>query len=288
MTKKQFIATTLAAFSILTAVPVAEYTLDTNITSVEASAAYSGSITTAEVAAIESFWASYPYTLKRYNNTSSRGRQAVKYLQHLLNVLNNAAIEEDGVIGPASEKAIRAYQASRNLQIDGMVGPESKAKLLSEAYALAASNESSQVTQTAKYSFSNAYAYMKKYWNKKNPSYNYYTNNNCANVVSQAMVAAGVPTTSAWRNGSFAFINVRGLREYFMNTYGVKYIKNPSASDIKPGDIVFTNGTDQHVMFCMKRSGSRVYCSGNTNNRNEISVSTSVITGVLKTSTLLA
>ncbi len=135
-------------------------------------------------------------------------------------------------------------------------------------------------------SFQKAYNYAKKYWNKRNTSYNYYSGNNCANFVSQCLVAGGVPTSSAWRNGTSAFVGCTSLKNYFVKTYKVAYKSYPSASNIKPGDVIYTNGGG-HVMFVMKVSGSTIYASGNTNNRDCLALRTSSICGRLQTSKLL-
>ncbi len=148
-----------------------------------------------------------------------------------------------------------------------------------------ASSSSSASVSNSKYSFSSAYNYAKKYWDTKNNAYNYYPKKNCANFVSQILVASGVPTSSTWKNGTYAFVNVDGLKSYFKNNYNIKYMSNPSASDIKVGDVIYTNNGG-HVMFVMSKSGNTIYASGNTNNRDEIVVSISIISGVLKTSAL--
>lgn len=140
-----------------------------------------------------------------------------------------------------------------------------------------------------KYSFQNAYNYAKKYWNTRNPQYNYYNGNNCANFVSQCLVAGGFKTNNTWKNGSTAFINCSSLKSYFTNNYSsIKYVSNPKIGNIKKGDVIYTNNGG-HVMFVMKVSGGKVYASGNTNNRDCISVGFggNGICGVLKTSNLL-
>lgn len=144
-------------------------------------------------------------------------------------------------------------------------------------------NNSNNKTRIA--NFQNSYNYAKKYWNTRNRNYNYYSGRNCANFVSQCLVAGGIPTNSTWKNTSYAFVNCTGLKNYFVNNYKVTYKSNPSASNIKAGDVIYTNG-GSHVMFVMKVSGNTVYASGNTNNRDCIAMSTRSICGVLQTSKL--
>ena len=144
----------------------------------------------------------------------------------------------------------------------------------------------SSTTSSNTASFQKSYNYAKSYWNKRNNKYNYYDGNNCANFVSQCLVAGGVPTNSTWKNGTYAFVNCTGLKNYFVNNYSVTYKKKPSASDIKPGDIIYTDGGG-HVMFVMKVSGSTIYASANTYNRDCLALKSSSICGVLKTSKLL-
>lgn len=134
--------------------------------------------------------------------------------------------------------------------------------------------------------FQKAYNYAKTYWNKRNTNYNYYSGRNCANFVSQCLVAGGLPTNSTWKNGTYAFVNCTGLKNYFVSNYKVTYKSNPSASDIKPGDVIYTDGGG-HVMFVMKVSGSTIYASANTNNRDCMALTTRSICGVLQTSKLL-
>lgn len=147
------------------------------------------------------------------------------------------------------------------------------------------SNNNNSNNKTRIANFQNSYNYAKKYWNTRNRNYNYYSGRNCANFVSQCLVAGGIPTNSTWKNTSYAFVNCTGLKNYFVNNYKVTYKSNPSASNIKAGDVIYTNGGG-HVMFVMKVSGNTVYASGNTNNRDCIAMSTRSICGVLQTSKL--
>jgi hypothetical protein len=54
----------------------------------------------------------------------------VTTVQILLNKYNNAKLDEDGSFGPATYNAVVAYQKSRNLIVDGAVGPQTWAQLL--------------------------------------------------------------------------------------------------------------------------------------------------------------
>lgn len=54
----------------------------------------------------------------------------VRTLQILLNKYNSARLTEDGDFGPATDRAVRAYQKSRRLVVDGIVGAATWAQLL--------------------------------------------------------------------------------------------------------------------------------------------------------------
>lgn len=54
----------------------------------------------------------------------------VKTLQILLNKYNRAGLDEDGIFGPATYAAVKAYQKSRGLEVDGIVGSKTWGQLL--------------------------------------------------------------------------------------------------------------------------------------------------------------
>lgn len=140
----------------------------------------------------------------------------------------------------------------------------------------------------------------------------------CANFVSQILVAGGMPMDEQFKGDKYnltaAFRGFDHLKVYLYNTYGVKTIMRKShikyceiddryskgtlnkvvksvdtlkLSDIKPGDIIITN-KDQHVMFVNKIKNGYVYAYGHTSDRNgeKHAVSLDYIEGVIKTSEL--
>lgn len=58
----------------------------------------------------------------------SRG-QAVKTLQKNLNTVQKAGLTVDGAFGPATQKAVRTFQADHHLHADGEYGPQSAAMM---------------------------------------------------------------------------------------------------------------------------------------------------------------
>ena len=67
----------------------------------------------------------YPTTTLRYG---SKGDQVVK-LQKCLNKIMNAGLKTDGSFGLATEKAVKAFQRKYKLQVDGIAGPKTRAKI---------------------------------------------------------------------------------------------------------------------------------------------------------------
>jgi peptidoglycan hydrolase-like protein with peptidoglycan-binding domain len=63
--------------------------------------------------------AQLPPTVK----SGSKG-EAVKGLQNALNTRSSSVITVDGVFGPATESAVKAFQSDAGLAEDGIVGPD--------------------------------------------------------------------------------------------------------------------------------------------------------------------
>jgi peptidoglycan hydrolase-like protein with peptidoglycan-binding domain len=53
----------------------------------------------------------------------------VRTLQHLLQA-HNATIAVDGIFGPKTDAAVRAFQSSKGLAVDGIVGPQTWSALI--------------------------------------------------------------------------------------------------------------------------------------------------------------
>ncbi|HEX2053939.1 MAG TPA: peptidoglycan-binding protein [Actinomycetota bacterium] len=75
--------------------------------------------------------------------------QAVRTLQHLLNH-HGTSLEADGVFGPATEEAVKHFQAARGLVRDGVAGPATWESLVVEL-AVGASGEAVKALQVQLY-----------------------------------------------------------------------------------------------------------------------------------------
>lgn len=64
----------------------------------------------------------------RAGETRSRGPE-VTLLQQMLNALRGAGLDTDGSFGPATEAAVKAYQAAKGIAADGRVGPDTRSRL---------------------------------------------------------------------------------------------------------------------------------------------------------------
>lgn len=64
------------------------------------------------------------------NYVSQDSTNKCTLIQHMLNVVNNAGLTEDGIIGDNTDIAIKEFQAKYNLEIDGIVGDETLFKLV--------------------------------------------------------------------------------------------------------------------------------------------------------------
>jgi len=57
------------------------------------------------------------------------GEHPVRTLQHLLRA-RNQSVDVDGIFGPKTDAAVRAFQMDNHLSVDGLVGPATWAELI--------------------------------------------------------------------------------------------------------------------------------------------------------------
>ena len=74
--------------------------------------------------------ANNPYPVPTRALTKGMTGNDVKWLQWQLNIKDKANLKVDGSMGPATDAAVRMYQATHGLEVDGTVGPKTKARLL--------------------------------------------------------------------------------------------------------------------------------------------------------------
>ncbi len=222
------------------------------------------------------------YVISYYRSTNAK--TVVKAVQRLTNYITGSKLAIDGIFGDATRSATKTLQRRNNITADGIVGREWE-KAVEKCLNKLASKNTVKSSKGVKLDLNRAREYAKAHWSKsrRNPHYNYYAGNNCANYVSQILEYAGLKTDSGWHNAKYNYINCGGLQNYLYKTYNVKYDRN---LNIKAGDIIVTNGDLGHVMFVMEAKNGKIIANANTNDRNQTTVNRSVIYGVIHTSVL--
>lgn len=222
------------------------------------------------------------YVISYYRSTNAK--TVVKAVQRLTNYITGSKLAIDGIFGDATRSATKTLQRRNNITADGIVGREWE-KAVEKCINKLASKNTVKSSKGVKLDLNRAREYAKAHWSKsrRNPHYNYYAGNNCANYVSQILEYAGLKTDSGWHNAKYNYINCGGLQNYLYKTYNVKYDRN---LNIKAGDIIVTNGDLGHVMFVMEVKNGKIIANANTNDRNQTTVNRSVIYGVIHTSVL--
>lgn len=223
------------------------------------------------------------YVISYYRSTNTK--TVVKAVQRITNYITGSKLAIDGIFGDATRSATKTLQSRNNITADGIVGREWEKAVEKCLNKLLASKNTVKSSKGVKLDLNRAREYAKAHWSKsrRNPHYNYYAGNNCANYVSQILEYAGLKTDSGWHNAKYNYINCGGLQNYLYKTYNVKYDRN---LNIKAGDIIVTNGDLGHVMFVMEVKNGKIIANANTNDRNQTTVNRSVIYGVIHTSVL--
>ena len=98
-----------------------------------------------------------------------------------------------------------------------------------------------------------------------NPSYEHFDCTDCANYVSQALAAGGIPETSGWEPYVSAWVNVTSLQDYMVaNNLWVK-ITNPSMAG---AGAVITLNNDAHTMMLVYNDGTNEDVSAHTSDQS--------------------
>ncbi len=116
-------------------------------------------------------------------------------------------------------------------------------------------------------------------YNKYNSEYDHYCSNDCANYVSQAMLAGGVPTDSTWYPGSKTWINCDNLALYFTETHN--WWQTTNFEKCNAGGIIALynkkDGDLTHVMMVVKNDTVEHRLSAHTNDRKSVLYNSDVL-----------
>ena len=130
------------------------------------------------------------------------------------------------------------------------------------------------------YNASNAVSYANTYWSNYNPNYSNYNSigGDCANFVSQCLVAGGMQMTDGWywysySNRSASWSACASMYNYFKNS-GYEIIENPSDSQVIEGNPVLyyssSKGRWSHAAICTGHdsSGNALVSAHNSDRHN--------------------
>ncbi len=143
--------------------------------------------------------------------------------------------------------------------------------------------------QAAGYNKDAAIAYARKHAKSYNPAYPAISGADCANFISQCLVAGGLPMDNKWYcNASGKYSGTWAVAPYLLsylkNDCGYTCIKYPKMSDIAAGDLIWSgNGGDGHVQIVTEvRNGSFKLCGHTKNELDTPQSNSSWITYVVK------
>lgn len=108
---------------------------------------------------------------------------------------------------------------------------------------------------------------------KYNKWYFYFCCTDCANYVSQAMYAGGVPTDGSWKadKGCYNWVNCQGMRSYFRDTK--KYWTTTTYRNCNAGGVILlikSSGRPSHAMMNVLNDSVTTKYSAHTNDRKNL------------------
>ena len=251
-------------------------------------------------------------------NSGRYSSQIVEYQKWLCALGYPVAI--DGYKGAETTAAIKKYQKNKGLTITGNVDAVTYRTMYDDYKNISSANAVTPTEITGILDFDKMNEYAKTYWHNYNPNYQSFksANADCANFVSQILVAGGLDSSIHSNVVKYLIGNLSN--DSFYSRYGmrVEYYNNSSyypdndpaprtrssftISDIEPGDLITSgNGAygKAHIMFVIGKSGNTVHFSGHTNDAyyglssyseagcSSGAISIGYVTGVVKTSALL-
>lgn len=110
-----------------------------------------------------------------------------------------------------------------------------------------------------------------------NPAYSYYCHQDCANYISQAIAAGGIPSGGTiWYPGSAAWIGVENFFNFFYNT--AEYWNASNYTNCNAGGIIInvnSNGVRYHVNMCVHNDTvTKKYSAHNKDHRQQVYTNT--------------
>jgi peptidoglycan hydrolase-like protein with peptidoglycan-binding domain len=89
-------------------------------------------------------------------SSGSRGAEVVAVQRDLNRLGASPRLVEDGDFGPATDRAVRAFQASAGLSVDGIVGPQTAGALAAAIQALNRSTAPSKAAPKSRFGWGSA------------------------------------------------------------------------------------------------------------------------------------
>lgn len=93
----------------------------------------------------------------------------------------------------------------------------------------------------------------------------------CANFVSQCILAGGYDEDETWNKHSLAWLNVEAMHDYFADKKVM--IENPRYDDFEAGDLIISNDYEElgHVVICtgVRDDGVPIFCGHNNDHLDD-------------------